>query len=212
MYEQLKTEIKEIIEIVNQCPEALKERCFELLLENYLKSWRKPEKIVQASEQHIEVAAPTQLPEEPDGAKANSDIALKDFHVKTQRFLQTNGISLECINALYYREGGRILPLYETLNSTSMSECQIRLALLTAFENSVNDNNGEMTFNCEVIRNRCQTMKCYSAKNFSAYFKNNAGYWESWPEKYDKDFIVSLSVEGKKALAALLLELASGNI
>lgn len=38
MYQNLKSEIKEIIEIVNQCPETLQEKCFELLLENFLNS------------------------------------------------------------------------------------------------------------------------------------------------------------------------------
>ena len=36
MYQKLKDEIKEIIEIVNQCPEGLQEKCFELLLENFI--------------------------------------------------------------------------------------------------------------------------------------------------------------------------------
>ena len=38
MYQNLKGEIKEIIEIVKECPEGLQEKCFELLLENYLAS------------------------------------------------------------------------------------------------------------------------------------------------------------------------------
>ena len=42
MYQNLKSEIKEIIEIVKQCPDTLQEKCFELLLDNYLKSNDQP--------------------------------------------------------------------------------------------------------------------------------------------------------------------------
>lgn len=84
----------------------------------------------------------------------------------------------------------------------------MRLAVLSAFENSFAASNSEMTFNCETVRNRCQTMKCYNSTNFTAYFKTNKSLWEEWPEKYSKDFVVVLSSEGKKKLAEVLLDLA----
>ena len=53
-----------------------------------------------------------------------------------------------------------------------MAESQIRLALLTAFENSFSNPNGDMTFNGEIVRQRCQDMKCYDTANFSSIFKS----------------------------------------
>ncbi len=141
---------------------------------------------------------------------SETEITLKDFHVKIQRFLNTNGVSIDNINYLYYKEGSKLMPLYETLNSTNMSECQVRLALLTAFENSFSDSNGEMIFSCDVVRARCNAMKCYNASNFSSYLKNNISLWENWPDKPTKNSKVSLSAEGKKELAKILLELSKG--
>lgn len=216
MYQKLKNEIKDIIEITKQCPEGLQEKCFELLLENFLIS-NKPQK----AESVLPVAkcdSPTTIDaalSEDEGiaehpTDAETEIMLKDFHVKIQRFLSANGISIDNINYLYYKEDGKLMPLYETLNSTNMSECQVRLALLTAFENSFTDSNGEMIFSCDVVRARCNAMKCYNASNFSSYFKNNALFWENWPDKPSKTSKVALSAEGKKELAKVLLELSKG--
>ena len=36
MYKNIKEEIKDIIQIVNECPDSLKEKCFEILLSNLL--------------------------------------------------------------------------------------------------------------------------------------------------------------------------------
>ena len=212
MYQNLKSEIKEIIEIVNQCPETLQEKCFELLLENFLNS--KKNSTVADNKNSAIVEPNTNITdnsvyEEKNNEieNQNTEITINDFHVKVQRFLNNNNITIENINYLYYKEDGKLMPLYKTLNSTNMSECQVRLALLTAFENSFSDANGEMFFNCEVVRSRCNTMKCYNAKNFTSYFKSNSDFWEVWPDKYDKTLSISLSAEGKKELAKVILDL-----
>ncbi len=212
MYQRLKAEIKEIIEIVNQCPDSLKEKCFELLLSNYLESQKKPTTVAQKKEtvQGKDETDSKTTDEVSGNSIGTDDICEKDFHVKIQRFLKDNGVTMETINTLYYKENGELKPFYDTLKSTSMQECQLRLAVLTAFENSFAATNGDLTFNCEVIRARCQTMKCYNATNFASNFKTNKNLWESWPEKYDKEFTVSLSSEGKKKLAEVLLDLSAG--
>ncbi len=213
MYQTLKSEIKEIIEIVKQCPDSLQEKCFELLLENFINSNNTPNTPQQNSapvsskrNDYADISAPKE--EKNEAENQSTEIALKDFHVKVQRFLQSNNITIENINYLYYKENDKLMPLYDTLNSTNMCECQIRLALLTAFENSFFDNNGEMMFTCSEVRTRCNTMKCYNASNFASYFKNNSSLWENWPEKPDKNLSIYLSAEGKKELAKVLLDLA----
>lgn len=215
MYQNLKAEIKEIVEIVKQCPESLQEKCFELLLENFLKS---NETLQTGSKETGGEVLKKDLVADNDAQKPtgdsstaddkNEEICKKDFHVKIQKFLDSNGISMEVINELYYKENQKLMPLYDTLKSTSMSECQIRLALLTAFENA--QLTGEMTFNCEVIRSRCQAMKCYNAKNFAAYFKGSSDLWDNWPEKYDGSLDINVSSDGKKKLAEIMLDLAKG--
>lgn len=122
--------------------------------------------------------------------------------------MSTNGISISDINNLYYKENDKLMPLYETLGSTKMSECQMRIALLTAFENSFSDPNGDMTFNGEVVRQRCQAMKCYDMPNFSTNLKKNSSFIDNFNDKYDKNANYSLSIEGKKELAKIISELA----
>lgn len=213
MYQQLKSEIKNIIEIVNQCPDSLKDKCFELLLENYLASFNigsntSPAASVVNTMKKAETDSEMISAVSSKSDAMSDDICEKDFHVKTQKFLKDYGISMSLLNQLYYKENGELKPFYETLKSTSMQECQMRLAVLSAFENSFASSNSEMSFNCETVRSRCQTMKCYNATNFTAYFKSNKSLWEEWPEKYSKDFVVILSSEGKKKLAEVLLDMA----
>lgn len=217
MYQKLKAEMKEIIEIVKQCPESLQEKCFELLLENYLSAYNSrngdEKKTIPLATENKEPAMVKPTSNDSSEEKTTEDvtseeITMKDFHVRVKRFLDNNGITIDQINYLYYKEDEAIKPLYDSLNSTSMAECQIRLALLTAFENSFTDPNGEMSFNCEAIRTKCIAMKCYNGSNFTSYFKNNSNLWDNWPDKYDKGLNIVLSNEGKKELAKVLLDLA----
>lgn len=211
MYQNLKSEIKEIIEIVKQCPDTLQEKCFELLLDNYLKSNDQP-KTKKATTKVDEPSVESTKADETKVemiANKEEEIVLTDFHIKTRKFLETNNITIGMINSLYYKEDGKLMPLYESLNSNKMTDCQNRIALLTAFENSFS-NGGEMVFNGEVVRQRCQDLKCYDAPHFADTFKRFSSLFDNWAEKYDKKAQYSLSAEGKKELAAVLLELADG--
>lgn len=211
MYQNLKSEIKEIIEIVKQCPDTLQEKCFELLLDNYLKSNDQP-KTKKATTKVDEPSVESTKADETKVemiANKEEEIVLTDFHIKTRKFLETNNITIGLINSLYYKEDGKLMPLYESLNSNKMTDCQNRIALLTAFENSFS-NGGEMVFNGEVVRQRCQDLKCYDAPHFADTFKRFSSLFDNWAEKYDKKAQYSLSAEGKKELAAVLLELADG--
>ena len=213
MYSQLKQEIKEIIGIVNECPDTLKVKCFEILLENYLSSSAK--KSVKPKEAEVH-EAPKESEKQDDTSLGdhessdNEEISMKDFHVKNRKFLESNKISIDSINEIYYKEEGKLMPLYDSVKSTKMAECQIRLALLTAFENAFTEPNGEMSFNGEVIKKKCQDMKCYDSKNFASILKNYANLFVDSPDKYSKSFVYELSTDGKKELANVLRDLAKG--
>lgn len=212
MYTKLKEEIKNIIEIVQQCPEKFQEKCFDMLLNQYLSD------INKNNENSKPIAVKTNTEEETISESAvgegiacesstNDEIKISDFHIKIQKFLSNNAISITDINNLYYKDNNRLLPLYETLGSTKMSECQMRITLLTAFENSFSDNNGEMYFNGEIVRSRCQELKCYDGANFSTILKKNSVFFDNFGDKYDKNVNYNLSVEGKKELAKVIMEL-----
>lgn len=216
MYLELKKEILDIIEIVQQCPEKLQEKCFEMLLSQYI-SEHKVEKNHNAVQESVvkniaiedEVAEST-IGESGTNSSSSDEIKIADFHIKIQRFFSSNGITISDINDLYYKEDGKLMPLYESLRSTKMSECQIRLELLTAFENSFSNANGDMSFNGEEVRQRCQAMKCYDSANFSAILKKSSNLLDNFNERYDKGTEYILSAEGKKELAKIILELVKG--
>lgn len=216
MYLELKKEILDIIEIVQKCPEKLQEKCFEMLLSQYISEHKVQKEQPVAIERIMkDNVIETEIVESVVGEKGISDsssdeIKLSDFHIKIQRFFSSNGISISDINNLYYKEDDKLMPLYESLGSTKMSECQIRLELLTAFENSFSSTNGDMSFNGEEVRQRCQAMKCYDTANFSTILKKGSNLLDNFNDKYDKNTEYILSAEGKKELAKIILELVKG--
>lgn len=204
MYEELKAEIKEIIAITKECPAELQQKCFEILLDNYLQKFRAT-KSVQPAPLQSEDKVDEVVLETNDSSSSASDITDNDFHVKVRRFFQTNNISVNDLNKIYYKENGQLLPYYESMHSTKMSECQLRLTLLTAFEAGFA--NGEFVVNGENVRKRCQELKCYDSPNFATNFKNNAALFDNWTDKYDKNTDYILSSEGKKQLAQTLIRI-----
>lgn len=213
MYNKLKLEVLEIIEIVNKCPESLQEKCFEVLLQKFIAS---NEEIKDSSYAHTDMI---EAEDKREASKStvnleieagDEEIALKDFHIKIRKFLEINSIGIDTINQLYYKDNEKLMPLYESLKSTKMAESQLRLELLTAFEKSFINANGEMLFNGEEVRQRCQDMKCYDSANFSTNFKKTSSMYDNWNEKYDRKTDYILSAEAKKELAKVIFELVKG--
>jgi hypothetical protein len=198
----LKDLVKEVVEAVEACPEPLQLRAFELLLEHRLRT------LGSRSESQPKVKQVAPPPLDPEDEKpesgANDDIEPKDLHAKTRKFLQDHGRSVADINALYYKEGATIKPLYDDLKSTGMSESQIRLSLLEALENALET--GEFEFNGESVRERAKAYKCYDGPNFTRNFRNNSRLFDGF-EKYDPNQLMKLSTEGKAELARLIADL-----
>ena len=106
MYLELKKEIKEIVDIVEQCPEKLQEKCFEMLLNQYILE-HKVEKDTNIVSQSVVKNAITDDTVESASSKDCTDsssveeIKITDFHIKTQRFFTNNGVTIGDINNLY---------------------------------------------------------------------------------------------------------------
>ena len=204
MYEELKAEIKEIIEITKECPAELQQRCFEILLDNYLQKFKTTRSVQTVIAQNEDKVDESSI-ESNEVSTTTSDITENDFHVKVRKLFQLNNINVTDLNRIYYKENGQLLPYYESMHSTKMSECQIRLTLLTAFEEGFAT--GDFAVNGENVRKRCQELKCYDSPNFATNFKNNAALFDNWADKYDKNTDYILSVEGKKQLAQTLIKI-----
>jgi hypothetical protein len=212
MYSLVKEEIKDIISIVKECPESLQEKCFEILLNNLLKETcfdsKKSEPVKDIKNEEYTDNGQVITNYNEDKNTGECEIELKDFHVKTRKFIESSGITCTDLNSIYYKDGSKIIPLYEELGTNKMAESQMRIALLTAFENSI-ENDGEMFFDGEIVRKRCQDLKCYDGANFAANFKKNSSLFDDL-EKYEKGKDIRLSIEGKKELAKVILILSRG--
>jgi hypothetical protein len=137
--------------------------------------------------------------------RGGEDQVQQDLHLKAKKFLGKQGLSLDDLNELFYKEGDAIKPLFEDLKTTKSSESQIRLGLVSALRNAIQ--NGVFEFSGEDVRQQCRLRKTYDATNFKANFRNNRRLFDKF-ENYEKEKpIIRLSEEGREALAKLIKEL-----
>lgn len=221
----LKEQIKEIIEIVALVPESLKVMCFEMLLKDALAKRHAPPN----EPEHAPVPA-TPVHKTPKTAAAStdesgtesdatfipvpgaqpkvdggSDIASSDLHMKTKKFMEKNGVTLEHINSVFYKEDGKFQLLITDFGATNMAEAQIRIASIQALQNALVD--GDFTTTVVAVREECQIRKCLDKSNFTANFKNNADTFDfgEWSREV---IALRLSEDGKKALAEVIKKLS----
>lgn len=138
---KLKEKVLELAEIAKECPENLQVVCFELLLKHHLESISPRQgKAIESSVQAPAASVPPNPPEDEkkrpieEVVKGQDDIAESDLHIKARHFMKKCGVSIEQLNNLFYKDDGKIAPLYEDLKTTRMAEGQIRIALLQALQ------------------------------------------------------------------------------
>jgi hypothetical protein len=208
MDEELKKKILEIGEVIKGLPASVQEKAFEMLLSNELVG--APGRKGKEAEATVK---DQNGPEIVNGGSAEAavqgrggeDLAQQDLHLKAKKFLEKQSLSLDDLNELFYKEGDVIKPLFEDLKTTKSSESQIRLALLSALRNAIQ--NGEFEFSGEEVRQQCQLRKTYDATNFKANFRNNKRLFDKF-ESYEREKpTIRLSEEGREALAKLIKEL-----
>lgn len=220
----LKEEIKDIVEIVALVPESLKAMCFEMLLKEALakrqRSHQSPSHapVPQTLEPTIEKATSSPTPaDDPTGPAATlaagvqpkvnggSDITMSDLHMKTRKFMEKGGLTLEHINNVFYKEGDEFELLVTDLGATTMAGGQIRIASMQSLQRALAD--GEFTTTVEAVREECKMRKCYDGPNFTTNFKKSAAYFDF--AEWTKDVTdLRLSEEGKKALAEVVKKLS----
>lgn len=210
---KLKEKILELAEIAKECPENLQVVCFELLLKHHLDSLSTkqskaadsgPQTPAAASAPPPDPGAEDKKPAIEDIVKGQDDISESDLHIKARHFMKKCGISIEQLNNLFYKDDGKIAPLYEDLKTTRMAEGQIRIALLQALRNAMS--NGEFQASVEEVRAESNVRKCYDKNNFANNFNNNAALFDF--KKYEKSIqALKLSEDGRKELAEVIKEL-----
>ena len=207
---QIKEKILEIAEIAKSCPENLQPICFETLLKYYLAELEPPsdkgrKNLLTGAQKpgESEVKSSSVKSEIQEGAK-QEDIKESDLHLKVRKFMEKEGVTIAQINNLFYKQGDRILPLFDNLKTTKMAESQVRVTLLQCLINALAA--GEFQAQPDAVRNECTQRKCYDGANFMANFRNNKTLFDS--EKIDrKTTSLRLSEAGKKELANVIKEL-----
>jgi hypothetical protein len=221
----LKEEVKEIVEIIALVPESLKVMCFEMLLKDVLAKRHAPPKApapphaLPAPESKVPKAPPASADEATAGADSTSipapgvqpkvnggsDITMADLHMKTKKFMDKGGLTLEHINNVFYKEGDKIELLVTDFGATTMAEGQLRIASMQALQHALVE--GEFKTTIQAVREECKVRKCYDAKNFTAIFKRNAGAFDfgEWSEDLTE---LGLSEDGKKTLAEVVKSLS----
>ncbi len=207
---QIKEKILEIVEIAKTCPENLQAICFETLLKYYLeKQSSLPAK--GRKDLTAEIPKPGETETESSGRKSKiqpegkqEDIKESDLHLKARKFMEKEGVTITEINNLFYKEGDRILPLFDNLKTTRMAESQVRVTLLQCLVNALTA--GDFQTQLENVRTECTERKCYDGGNFLTNFRNNRTLFDS--EKIDRKITsLRLSEAGKKELAKIIKEL-----
>lgn len=206
MSEKLKQKIMEFVALTKDCPENLQEKCFELLLADYLQQLRpKAPSVAEDAKQPKHTGDEDKKEGEDKKTPQQEDIAETDLHVKARNFLKKSGLTVEHINQLFYKEEGNFLPLYDDLKTTKASESQIRVALLHALLSGMHT--GDFEFNGESVRNEVQIRKCFDQPNFAAIFKNNSELFEGFSNYSKTSPTIRLSTDGKARLAEVIKEL-----
>jgi len=202
---KLKEKVLEAAKLAQECPEDFQKICFELLLKKALKDEDKgkgPPGAGAEGVDEIDQKEPTSALEK--SAASQDDLTRTDVHLKVRRLLEKSGLTVENLNQLFYKEDNNILPLYDDLKTTRVSESQIRITLLQCLHEAIKS--GDFKANLDAVRDEAVTRKCYDVKNWANNFNNNAHLFDF--EKYSKKIkIVSLSETGKTELANLIKEL-----
>lgn len=202
--DRLKSKVEEFASIAKDLPDNFQVVCFELLLKHHLQTLEPKTPHQTPPAKHADAETPDDAKTVEEAAQRQEDLVVRDLHTKVRRFLEKYSLSIDQLNNLFYKEDGQILPLYEDLKTTRMSEGQIRIALLKALHSALTT--GEFSASVEGVRQECTDRKCYDTNNFAAYFRNNRGLFDF--DTYTKSTkTVKLSEDGRKELAQVIKEL-----
>ena len=165
-YEDLKKEVKVIAEIADSVPEAFKERCFEVLLQNLLASVVHQEKPAQQSPAKTGATEEQQNNSTPkgDGGGLPTPSQIKVFMQKTKT------TAADLAKVVMY-EDGTVHFIQEPIGN-KVARGQVEWALLLALKKGIEKNVLEV--DPEEVRSICQEKGFYDASNFSTNFKGAA--------------------------------------
>lgn len=186
-YAQIEEEIKKIAELADKLPERYQVKCFEVLLNSFIKGDTNKH-VIPASNQAS--AEPNQKPEQ------------SDLPIDVKAFLMQYTIPDEAIDKLFFRHGAEIRPVYK-ITEESKGKAQMQLAMLAALENALKGQYSKFEFSFEKVRELCKRYNRYDTDHFKSNFNGSKRLFVNLS---DEDHI-ELSPQGKDELANLVAEL-----
>jgi len=163
----LKSEIKEIADIAASVPEQFRDKCFELLLQQLLKSNPTPGLHPQS---RSETATKESSPPGADVGPRKDAGASNSIPVKAQLrvFMQRTGVTMEELQAIALVDGDDVHFIREPAHGT-VAKGQMEWALLLSLKHAITEN--ELSADPEDVRSICQEKGFYDKGNFAAIFK-----------------------------------------
>jgi hypothetical protein len=180
--DELESKIKSFVEIAEKLPERYREKCFEVMLTNYLST------LTTAKRPEITVTPPP------------TPTAKPIIPIDVKAFLQQYSIPEDSIQKLFFVEGQEIRPIYN-LKTTKKSDAQMQVASLIAFEHALKE--GKFEFSMQEVRQKCKELKVYDMSNFTAHFKNNTKLFKDLTDEEH----IELSTDGKDQLSEVIMEI-----
>lgn len=190
--EELKKDLKEILEVVKLCPPELQNKCFEVLLQDALArrghhEQREEFRGEQAGTAHMDE------PQAPGEIRRRMDLFAKQYNLSWQEISRVYSLD----------QLGNVSIEAADLKATKSSKRQRRLALLCGGRHQFME--GSFDVPLEELRELCVTYATYDAGNFITNLKNSKEIFAG----FKADGANKLSPKGKTELGALIKELAS---
>jgi len=193
-YEQLKSELQNIVDLCESIPEPYRDKCFEILLTAFISPPLRRPGASGPSAADVGPAAGSS----PEGEKIPTPAQVRVF-------MQRNAITEAVLAAVFLFAGGELHFIKEP-SPTTVAEGQIQWALLLALKSGILNNS--VVVDPEDVRSICQEKGFYDAQNFAAVFKrpSNAKLFKGLLEPQGESR--ALTTEGEAELAKLLNTLA----
>jgi hypothetical protein len=196
----LKKEIQEIVELVKTMPDSLQVRALEMLMQDLLD--RQAGKTANKGGKDKEDDDEKDKPDKKPLRRESTSLDSSTLPMRVKAFMKKHEVTAGQIEKLFHIEGKQYEPIW-TVETTKFSKAQIQIALLQSLQHALTS--GEFSFDREEVKTECKNKNCYDGTNFKANFTNNQKYFSG----LDKEAgVISLTDEGMKALAAIVVRLA----
>lgn len=148
MFEQLKEQLKEIVEIADQCPDRYRERCFSILLEHFLASQEK---------------------QETGGLDFTGE-----WPAEFSRFVADHQLK-QAVSDVFHIEEGKCEIIVKDLKTKKKATGEIRLALLIGIKHLAEE--GSPNVPNEELRKLCSDHALLDAPNFTSIMKKHKNWF-----------------------------------